>query len=251
MRKIGIPTFGIVAAALVATSAVGAAAQSPSAPAASPGMLTTGPLAPGRYLTRPFDPALGGHDCMEPPQAGCVEDAAHDGIGFLAVPAGWSGLEQTLTLGPTSEPDGAGLAFNTGPWLHSDPCLNDDSPPDIAVGPTVEDYARALADHPLLEVTEPVDVTLSGYRGQYLELRVPADLSDCAYYMPWEPGIWAQGPDQRWQIWILDVEGSRVLVVGYDYPTTSPERQAELASIVESIEITTPSGAVPSASPSP
>jgi hypothetical protein len=250
MRTFRNWSLWITTATMIAGSAVGAAAE--STPAPSPGMLRTGPLAAGRYLARPFDPALGGHDCMEPPQAGCTEDQANDGIGFvLTVPEGWWGQEQSLVAGGSTGPGSAGLAFTTGPSLYSDPCRNDDALPDIAVGPTVGEYAKALASNRLLDVTDPVDVTVSGYNGSYLELQVPADLGACAYYMPWAPGIWAQGPSQRWHIWLLDVEGSRALVVGYDYPSTPAPVQAELAAIVDSIEITAPDITVPSASPSP
>jgi len=43
--------------------------------------------------------------------------------------------------------------------LYGDPWRAID-PPDIQVGPTVDDFANALVEHPLLEVTSPVDVTL-------------------------------------------------------------------------------------------
>ena len=110
--------------------------------------------------------------------------------------------------------------------------------PDIPVGPTVDDFANALADHPLLEVTTPVDVTLAGYSGKYVDLQVPSDISACpSSYRPWEPGIYAQGPSHRWHLWILDVDGVRVVVTTTDYAGTSPQRQAELQAIVDSIQI--------------
>ena len=52
-----------------------------------------------------------------------------------------------------------------------------------------------------------------------------------------DPGIYAQGPAQRWHLWILDVDGIRVVVHADDYAETSPERQAELQAIVASIQI--------------
>ena len=61
------------------------------------------------------------------------------------------------------------------------------------MGPSVDDFANAIADHPLLDATERVDVTLAGDDGKYLDLQVPADLSKCEVYRPWDPGIFAQG----------------------------------------------------------
>ena len=52
----------------------------------------------------------------------------------------------------------------------------------------VDDFANALADHPLLDVTDSAAVTLAGYSGKHLDLQVPADLSKCEVYRPSNPG---------------------------------------------------------------
>ena len=66
---------------------------------------------------------------------------------------------------------------------------------------------------------------------------MPADLSGCGTYFPWEPGIYAQGPSNLWKLWILDVDGVRVVVQTAGYATTSAQHQAELQVIVDSIQI--------------
>jgi len=67
---------------------------------------------------------------------------------------------------------------------------------------------------------------------------LPADLSGCQTYYPWEPwGIYAQGPSNLWKLWILDVDGVRVVVQTAGYATTSTQHQAELQAIVDSIQI--------------
>ena len=103
----------------------------------------------------------------------------------------------------------------------------------------------ALVDHPDLDVTSPVDVTLGGFSGQYLELRAPANTTTRSWdWTPtgaaifvWEPGIYAQGPNALWRIWVLDVDGVRVVVRADSFPGTSPQVQAQLAAIVDSIQI--------------
>jgi len=106
------------------------------------------------------------------------------------------------------------------------------------LGPTVDDFANALADNPNLEVTTPAAVALAGYSGKSVDLQVPSDISRCeTSYFVWEPGIYAQGPGQRWHLWILDVEGVRVVVQSTDYAGTSPQHRAELQAIVDSIQI--------------
>ena len=234
---------------LVATGSAAALAQSdaPPDPADSvsielpPAPLREGRLTPGTYVTMPFAAPYGWGVCLDPPQDGCSESVADDAISFtFAVPEGWAGAPLgTIWLAAehNSAPAGAGLGFGQGGGLYSDPCAAP-PPPDIVVGPSVDDFATALADHPLLDVTAPIEVTLGGYSGKYLELRVPSDISACPQgYYAWEPGLYAQGPDQRSHLWVLDVDGVRVVVQAMDYPGTSPEHQAQLAAIVDSIHI--------------
>ena len=51
-------------------------------------------------------------------------------------------------------------------------------------------------------------------------------------------GVYVQGPANRWQTNILDVDGTRLVVVVQDFPGTLPEDRAELDAIVDSLVIT-------------
>jgi hypothetical protein len=213
-------------------------------PVASAQALQGGPLSPGTYI---IGPDLKGTwaGCVEPIVPGCSNTM---GLVFT-VPGGWSAVGTDsiwLTAEANSPPAGAGLLFTRGAGLFSDPCHTGPAP-DVAVGPTVEDFAGALAAHRLLDVTTPVDVTLAGYPGRYVDLQVPADISMCdkgggdvgadPIYRPWDPGLYAQGPSQRWHLWILDVAGQRVVVQSTDYAGTSAKNRAGLQAIVDSIQI--------------
>jgi hypothetical protein len=212
----------------------------------------TRPLVPGRYVSTPFSEP-GSDWCFDAPPpfpsvdpSGCTDSKPDDSIRItFDVPAGWArvGNGVWLETETSSSPGGAGLHFERGAWLHADPCLIDEQTqkdgaiPDIEVGPTVDDFANAIADHPLLDATTPVDVSLGGYSGKYLDLQLPADLTGCDAFWPWEPGIYAQGPSNRWHLWILDVDGVRVVVNSDEYATTSARHQAERQAIVDSIQI--------------
>jgi hypothetical protein len=224
-----------------ATPAVSAAPSN-----AGPLALPDGPLAAGTYVSTPFTPGMPNAACMVPPQPGCSESAGASIRATFTVPDGWAGINGGVWLAAetSSAPDGATMGFVRGSWLHSDPCLTaeedaaaDGAPPDVPVGPSVDDFANALADHPLLGATDPVDVTLGGYSGKYVDVQLPSDLTGCRYYFPWEPGIYAQGPSHRWHLWILDVDGVRLVVQTTDYAGTTAEHRAELRAIVESIQI--------------
>lgn len=199
--------------------------------------LRDGPLPAGTYATMHKV-----RDCAKDfsSSAQCRDSPVHEPMRItFAIPDGWAGIGNEaiwLAADRAEAPDGASLLFDTGAWLLSDPCQNGKDA-DIRVGPGVADFANALADHPLLEVTKPVDVTLAGYAGKYLDLQVPADISMCDAYRPWDPGLYAQGPGHRWHLWVLDVEGARVVVQSTDYAGTSAQHRAELQAIVDSIRI--------------
>jgi hypothetical protein len=213
---------------------------SPSSPAASTAvaLIHDDPLAAGTYRIAQWDTGCGAR------QPGCSPSPAHDAVRMtLTVPDGWAGVGNGASIWLSAKlmeaPDGAGLTVGRGAWLLSDPCTKAQHAvaPDVAVGPSVDDFANALADHPLLDVTDPVDVTLAGYSGKYVDLQVPADISMCEVYRPFDPGIYAQGPSHQWHLWILDVDGLRFVVQSTDYAGTSAQHQAELKAIVESIKI--------------
>jgi hypothetical protein len=207
------------------------ASPSPSpspAPSLSPTRTPTASPSPVAYAIRPC----------------CVEDLpAYGSMTFaVQVPPSWHPFEDGYgVFADWDDPDGneAFMGLYPGGNLHSQPCQTDENAPaDIPVGPTVDDLVTALVDHPKLDVTAPVDVTLAGYSGKYLDLTTPNDISTCARYRPLDRHIYAQGPGQRWHMWILDVDGVRVVVETNDYPATSPSRLAEEQAIVQSLVIT-------------
>ena len=199
-------------------------------------------IAAGAHTARPFDSALPDAWGVCAGQSGCEETTADDSIRITyTVPEGWAfgyGAAVTKPAAGTVAPSGMSLHFFRGGWLFSDPCLKVDTLPDIEVGPTADDFTDALAAHPLLDVTTPVDVTLGGYSGTYVDLQVPSDISDCPEsYFPWAPAFYAQGPNHRWHIRSLDVDGVRVVIQSGDFAGTLPEDLAEMKSIIESIQI--------------
>ena len=198
-------------------------------------------LAAGTYVMTPFIGNDHANACETPPQSGCFETTADDSIRIsFTVPAGWEPpplqLGVWLTGKGNHSPDGASVYFERGGWLFSDPC-QPSTLPTIQVGPSVDDFANALVNHPRLTVTTPVPVTLAGYSGKYLDLQTPADLSTCINPWPWEPGFYVQGPGQRWHLWILDVNSIRVVIVATDYAATAAADRTAVQAIVNSIQI--------------
>jgi hypothetical protein len=130
---------------------------------------------------------------------------------------------------------------------------------DPPVGPSVDDLAAALADLAPFRVTSPPeDVSIYGYRGTYLELTVPdlpvegegndrrftgcidGNLKSWVGAIDTEPGdafYGYSGPAFTEELWILDVEGTR-LVIAAERSAGSPEKDlAEVSAILDSIRI--------------
>jgi hypothetical protein len=131
---------------------------------------------------------------------------------------------------------------------------------DPPVGPSVNDLATALANLAPFRVTSPPkDVTINGYSGKHLELTVP-DLpvegegddrrfTKClgGNLKSWVAAIDAAeegdafygytGPGFREEFWILDVEGTRLMIVAGRSPGLPPEDLAEMRAILDSIRI--------------
>jgi hypothetical protein len=115
------------------------------------------------------------------------------------------------------------------------------------VGPTVDDLVAALTDLAPFRVTSPpTGVTIDGYRGKHLEMTVPnGDFAGCVAgaLMSWiaplnDGGYFGYtGPGDTEEFWILDVEGSR-LVVSIQWTRDMPaEDVAESHAILDSIRI--------------
>jgi hypothetical protein len=161
----------------------------------------------------------------------------------VVVPEGWEHLagfpvitrigkqtdEAALVLGWTSNTVG----------LNSDPCsLESHELPDVKVGPSVDDFVDAVSLQDWPNVSAPVDTTLGGASGRYFTLEAPADFSECEEWRPWDPGFYAQGPRNMWEVWVLDVDGHRVLIVINYFPDTPTRTIAQLHEMVQSIRFT-------------
>jgi hypothetical protein len=139
-----------------------------------------------------------------------------------------------------------------------DPCLWQGQLYDP--GPTVDDLVQALVAQPLRDASKPTSVTLAGYPGQYLEWSVPvdmvvtgdADFVGCSVepsnghrdFISWL----SSGGGSRYQqvagqvdrLWVLDVDGQRLVVDATYSPGTTEVDRAELGQVAESLRFENP-----------
>jgi len=148
-----------------------------------------------------------------------------------------------------------GVSITTVTNLVSQGC-RDHAWADPPIGPSVDDLAAGLADlAPFRLTSPPEDVSVYGYRGKHLELTVPElPLSDHGNFTGCEEGklkSWVgaidteprdafygyTGPGYVEEFWILDVDGTRLMIAA-ERSAGSPKKDiAELRAILDSIRI--------------
>ena len=138
------------------------------------------------------------------------------------------------------EPSGPGGRLKVGFWngeqikVHPKLCgrFKDFKRP----GPSADDLATTLAGLPGFRAADPTPVSLGGYDGLYVKLVTIA---------PPCPAFWLTGRDTGLaddtvrghveRLWVLEIEGGRIVVEASHEPGATDEQVAELTRIVESV----------------
>jgi hypothetical protein len=123
--------------------------------------------------------------------------------------------------------------------VFADPCHSNHSLLDPPIGPSVDELVTGLASQKGHPSTTPTDVEVDGYAGEYLEMQVPAgtDVADCqdGKFRTWPDRFLESG--QRDMLWIIDVDGDRLVIDSALGPNTTPQDRADRTRMVESIQI--------------
>jgi hypothetical protein len=126
-----------------------------------------------------------------------------------------------------------------------DPC---DATKGAPLGPTVNDLARALRTQPGHTTTPPRPVTIDGHRGLHLTLTTPpeADFSTCTNGTH---ALWNTRPEFTYDVedpgltndfWILDVDGTRLVIAAINYPDQTRRQHDALIDIARTIRFDEP-----------
>jgi hypothetical protein len=190
--------------------------------------VTVNIAAPGWKLLTGFDAVDKADDGLDPPEY----------AGGVLLAWGWP----------------SGTAFN----VYGDSCQWSTTIPE-SPATTPEEIAAALAAQADTEATEPIDVTIGGYAGKAITLQVPlsydipgatrderfaaCDQSEFGFYgIEGEslPARNAQGAGQIDELWILDVDGSIVILDAAYSPATPADLVEELRALAESATFEAP-----------
>lgn len=169
----------------------------------------------------------------------------------FSVPSGWSKFDVgpdhvSIVQNPEggvypTPPDGTALGFFVVDNLFADPCLPGNRMLDPPVGPTVDDLAQALSSVPAYRASGTQPVVLGGYSGVTMSLDLDVYMCSFRQVMLWRtPSGWVrnpQGEEEKNTLWILDVDGTRLVINALHFPGVSAESRAELDRIVASVRI--------------
>jgi hypothetical protein len=202
----------------------GTQAETPTpAPTAEPRVLIEGAEGPGTFSTTP------GGDNVD----------ANPPLITFDMPTGWSAV-RPFFIGAENESGSGTLFFLQPSGLYSEPCLENSGAPDVSVGSTADELAAALAAHTSLDATVSGDVVIDGHDAIRMELRTPSglDYTTCenGQFWVWDAPLYSEGPN-RWNLWIIDLDGTTVVLLSDVSDSTTPELQDQIEQIVQSIRI--------------
>lgn len=160
----------------------------------------------------------------------------------VTVPDGWSNVRVPgLVWG-----EGAVLGFWNLDNLYADPCTPASGLLDPAPGPTVDDLVAAFNRVPGVVLSTPTDVTVDGFAGKQTDLRFSGSdgcIGEDAVLWPigtTGDAAPAPGPGEVERLWIVDVNGDRLVIATTDASDATDEVRAELDAIFESVQIEGP-----------
>jgi hypothetical protein len=184
------------------------------APTATPvAMPAAGVLAPGTYA---------------------IDDVLQSRI-IVTIPGGWQ--KNTVPATVWTSNSEAHLGFATVDNVFVDPCASAPVLRDPIVGPTVEDLGTALEGLSGIEVGPPTDVSVAGFAGKQLELTAPDGTCGEALLWHLQPLDDAGPLEAHARVWIVDVNGERLVILAQDRPGATVSAIDEMQAMVDSLEI--------------
>ena len=240
-------------------------ADATTAPTNTAASVTTTPSAPSNVTTMAPTPETV-HDVMELAHFAALEPGTYSidpdvdpftplRVVYEIPDDGWS---RWIGAAKFSDVGHVGVSITTVKNLVRDGCV-DHSWTDPPIGQSVDDLANELAElAPFRLTSPPEDVSIYRYRGAHLELTVPSlpvegegddrsftgcidgNLKSWVAPIDTEPGdafYGYTGPGYVEEYWILDVEGTRLMIAAGRSPDSPSEDVEELHAMLDSIRI--------------
>jgi len=154
---------------------------------------------------------------------------------------GYVGGDNFVVRGTDS---GQGIGAWTVGNVYAEPCHWHGTLLAPPIDPSVSGLVAGLTSQRGRQASAATDTSLDGFTGKFMELTVPAriDLAHCNHgqFRTWvDPagGPRYLEPGQRDLLWIVDVDGSRLVIDAALGPDTTDQDRADRIQMVESIRI--------------
>jgi hypothetical protein len=165
----------------------------------------------------------------------------------FTAPSGWEGKVGAPYLAfanPTErEAPSGGVVFSIFDKIVADPCDFDQGFKSVP-GSSVDDLVTALVTAAGAAASTPVNATVDGYAGKQLTLTAPASFEGCKLssdgFVVWQLPLgtnYAFVAGQRSRLWILDVDGQRLVIDVPEAPGQSAQERADAQAVFDSIRI--------------
>jgi hypothetical protein len=170
----------------------------------------------------PLDPDADGSVTLDPGRYGLTADAGLAvPLAAVEVPEGFRGF-RGFAVSAAAEPF-RGLSYHMVGGVFRDACARTDP---LDVGTSVDDLVAALRRQDQTTTSRPRPVTLDGHAGVYVELtaspRIRVEHCRDGQFEVWNGGSdahwWLFEPGQVDRLWILDVDGQRVVLDARSVP---------------------------------
>lgn len=158
----------------------------------------------------------------------------------MTLPAGWASHESWYVHRDPVLSEGKSVAI--APWhntvytVYPDPCRRNTT---VSTGVTVADLVEAFVGTTMHDGAAPRDITVSGYEGREIHIASDptVDAASCVeqHLSPWS-GRWVL-PGTEQTLWILDVEGSMLVIDASAEPGADAAKRAEMQQVLQSIQI--------------
>jgi hypothetical protein len=240
----------ILTAAMTIAFVAGCASATPTrAPTVAPTIAPAATQATTLPATAPPSPTSGPNENVTTLPGGEIDAGTYTGVyegyryTFTVPSAGWTSYADTgCCVVYKGEDENGAQVFLGGDMtsLYADACKSAGTA--FEPGPSVDDLVSALTSLEGFESNEPTDVTLNGHSGRRVAVTVPAgvDVRSAACYLgkySLSSNRWYQASGQTDDLWILDVDGQRLVLTFSTTPATPAELVKELEQIRDSVTI--------------
>jgi len=145
----------------------------------------------------------------------------------------------------SSKDEGQGISTWAVGNVFADPCHSNGTLLDPPIDSSGDGLVAGLASQKGHPATTPTDVEVDGYAGTYMEMTVPAgiDVADCdqGEFRTWADPSGGCCRDleagQTDLLWIVDVDGDRLVIDASLGPQTTEQDRADRIHMVKSIQI--------------